>query len=107
MKEEIAEEETGLQAGTPGKSDAASPQNGSPKMIEWSEERCSLGQAFAQGQVIRPGTVPLPDNFETAEDDPYMTQPATWLSQEDRDAEEEKEHEDADAGGQKMKKKKE
>ena len=85
MQEEIAEEETGLQARTSGKSDAASPQKGSPKTIEWSEERCSLGQAIAQDQVIRPGAVPLP---ETIEDDGYATQPATWLSQEEGEEEE-------------------
>ena len=106
IKEEIEEETTAGQAGTPEKSKgmegrvfrpgsvplpAVSQTKGSPR-IEWSEERCSFRRA-------------MEENFEAVEDDPYMTQTASWLNQEIYEEGEEKEQNDADAGGENVKKK--
>ena len=106
MKEEIEEETTAVHAGSPETRTSlagrvfrpgsvplpAAPQTkGSPR-IEWSEERCSVRRV-------------MQETVEAAEDDPYMSQPATWLNQESHEEGEEKEQNDADAGGENVRKK--
>ena len=47
----------------------------------------------------------MEETFAAAEDDPYVSQTATWLNQESHEEGEEKEQNDADAGGENVRKK--